>query len=162
MTDKERNALDEAMAEALESVEQREREAASRDEDDDAGVEVEVDTEDTDDEVAPPEEDELQKVKDQLVRLAADFDNYRKRSRKEVEDARKFGIEAFLRNILPVVDNFERALAVSGDDDHPVVSGIKMVHKQFADVLSQQGVKIFPRLSKPFTPCWDKDRKSVV
>lgn len=154
MTEKDsRTVLDEAMAEALESVEQREREAAARNEDDDA-VEVEVDEGVPDEAEAEKsaDDDEQQKLKDQLVRLAADFDNYRKRSRREVEDARKFGIESLLRNILPVVDNFERALSASGDEDHPIVHGIKMVHKQFADVLAQQGVKGFDSLGEIFDP----------
>ncbi|MEM6731217.1 MAG: nucleotide exchange factor GrpE [Myxococcota bacterium] len=148
--DQSRNALDEAMAEALESVEKRER--ASQD--DEEGVEVEVQDEVTESDDEPEAANESQQeLKEQMLRLAADFDNYRKRSRREVDDAKRFGIEALLRDVLPVMDNFERALATTPeDDDHPLVQGIKMVKKQFIDVLDQYGVKGFDSLGLSFDP----------
>ncbi|MEL6545624.1 MAG: nucleotide exchange factor GrpE [Myxococcota bacterium] len=152
--DQPRSALDEAMAEALESVEKRERESKGSA---DAGVEVEVPEEADESDAAEPEQapaaPEASELQDKLLRLAADFDNYRKRSRRELDDARKYGIESLLRDILPVLDNFERALAAtSEDDDHPLVQGIRMVMKQFQDILSQHGVKAFDSLGEIFDP----------
>ncbi len=152
-----RNALDEAMAEALESVEQREREAMgdSADADGDA-VEVETGKDEAAAESAAEDDGNTEshaELQDQLLRLAADFDNYRKRTRREMEDARKFGIESLLRDVLPVLDNFERALAAAEEDDsHPLVSGIRMVMKQFRDVLDHYGVRGFDSLGEVFDP----------
>src|SRR5690242_2305248 len=53
---------------------------------------------------------ELSKTRDQLLRTAADFDNFRKRSRREIEDSNRKGAEDLLRNLLPVFDNLERAV----------------------------------------------------
>src|SRR5438067_2004978 len=55
--------------------------------------------------------EELTRLKDVLMRTAADFDNFRKRSRREIEDARKGGREELLKELLPVFDNLERAIA---------------------------------------------------
>ncbi|MBC7793706.1 MAG: nucleotide exchange factor GrpE [Clostridia bacterium] len=137
--------LDRAMQDALESVEKREAEAT-----------VETDTGSNDETVAVRAELEqknadLAAMKDQLLRLGADFENLRKRSAREVDDARKFGVERFAREVLPVVDNLERALQHAKGGD-PVVDGVKMVAKQFVDTLGQFGVKSFEAVGKPFDP----------
>ncbi|MEL7305509.1 MAG: nucleotide exchange factor GrpE [Myxococcota bacterium] len=172
-----RNALHDAMAEALESVEKRERESqnarprASRSaEAGDPRSGAETGEEQDEDEhgnpvasseaEAPVPEAAEPDVNDRLLRLAADFDNYRKRSRRELDEARRFGIENLLRDLLPVVDNLLRAIAAETDavadadeaSKNPLLEGIRMVHKQFSDVLDQHGVRGFDSVGTVFDP----------
>ncbi len=146
------NDLDRAMQDALESVETREREAA--------GEMIEEPT--VADSTASAELAEARKaleaktaematMRDQMLRLGADFENLRKRSHREVEEARKMGMERLARDILPVVDNLERALQHAKGGD-PVVDGVRMVAKQLLDVLGQFGVKGFESVGQPFDP----------
>ena len=93
----------------------------------------------------PPEKDaeallaesrmECLKMREQWVRTAADFDNFRKRSRKEIDDARKAAREDLLKDLLPVFDNLERAMASAqrATEVKPVTDGLGMVLRQFAD-----------------------------
>jgi molecular chaperone GrpE len=101
---------------------------------------------------------EQAKLRDQLLRTAADFENYRKRSRKEVEDAHKKGSEELLKALLPVFDNLERAVvhaessASSGGDAKAIAEGVKMVLKQFQDSLGRVGIKRVGGVGVPFDP----------
>lgn len=108
------------------------------------GVELNLEAE------AVPSQEEI--LKDQLLRLAADFENFRKRSRKEQEDIRKFGIERFILDILPVVDNMDRALAHAGDKSDPLVDGIRMIVKQFRDTFLRHGIREVESLGTQFNP----------
>jgi len=86
---------------------------------------------------------DIAKLRDQLLRTAADFDNYRKRSRRDVEDAQKKGSEELLRALLPVFDNLERAVthAEQSTDAKAIAEGVKMVLKQFGDSLGRVSIK---------------------
>lgn len=97
---------------------------------------------------------ELGRVRDQLLRTAADFDNYRKRSRKEAVEAELRGREAFLKEILPVFDNLERAVAHAevATDVQSLLNGIRMVVRQFADTLSRLGIERIPTVASQFDP----------
>lgn len=97
---------------------------------------------------------EAAKLKDQLLRTAADFENYRKRSRREVEDAQKKGSEELLRAILPVFDNLERAVqhAEQSTDAKAIAEGVKMVLKQFTDSIGRVGIKRVAGVGQPFDP----------
>jgi molecular chaperone GrpE len=109
---------------------------------------------------APPEDPleaaraEAQKNRDQLLRVAADFDNYKKRSRRELGDAVKVGREDLLRDLLPVFDNLERASAHAGtaSDVKALAEGISMVQRQFVDVLGKLGVERVASVGEPFDP----------
>jgi molecular chaperone GrpE len=97
---------------------------------------------------------EAQKYRDQLLRTAADFDNFRKRSRREAEDAQRRGKENFLKEFLPVFDNLERA-ATSADvapDIKSVAEGIRMVLRQFGSTLDRVGIKRVETVGKAFDP----------
>lgn len=93
-------------------------------------------------------------LKDQLLRTAADFDNYRKRSRREVDDARQSGRETMLTDLLPVFDNLERAVGhvSAASDVQSLASGIQMVMKQFRDTLQRQGIERIQTVGQPFDP----------
>lgn len=99
-----------------------------------------------------PAEQEIEALRDQLLRLAADFDNYRKRTQREMEDVRNYGITGLLHDVLPVLDNLARALAHAESDKHPIVDGVRLVVKQFNDVLGRYGVKGFDSIGAPFDP----------
>jgi molecular chaperone GrpE len=109
----------------------------------------------------PPAEDPLAKAlaeatkfKDAWMRTAADFDNFRKRSRRELEDARKAGREELLKDLLPTFDNLERAVVASksATDVKGVVDGILMVMKQFEATLGRMNITKVTTVGNMFDP----------
>lgn len=98
---------------------------------------------------------ERDKLRDQLLRTAADFDNYRKRSRKDVEDAARRGREDAIRELLPVADNLERAIgaaAAAGSDAGALVEGVRMVLRLMTDALERLGVTRVVAVGERFDP----------
>lgn len=97
---------------------------------------------------------ELARVRDQLLRTAADFDNFRKRSRREVVEAERHGREELLRELLPVFDNLERASAhtENATDVQALADGIRMVIRQFSDTLGRIGIERIDAEGKAFDP----------
>jgi molecular chaperone GrpE len=97
---------------------------------------------------------EAARMKDAWLRTAADFDNFRKRTRKEVEDARRAGREDLLRAVLPVFDNLERAIQSSqrSTDVKAVADGLSMVQRQFVDALGREGIARVDTIGHPFDP----------
>jgi molecular chaperone GrpE len=97
---------------------------------------------------------ELARVKDALLRTAADFDNFRKRSRRELEEARRGGREDLLRALLPVFDNLERAIqsAQRSSDVKAMTEGLAMVQRQFVDALGREGIARVATVGKAFDP----------
>ena len=96
--------------------------------------------------------DELKKkyneLNDSHLRLMAEFDNYRKRTLREKADLIKNGGEAALKNLLPVVDDFERALQnIRNSDD---VEAVELIYSKFMAYLAQQGVKAIEAVGQPF------------
>lgn len=109
--------------------------------------------------------EELEGIKENLQRHAADFENAKKRLAKEREDFIKYGQENLIRSLLPILDNFQRALshaALPADAENDaekalkhfrnVFSGIEMVEKQFKDVMKNQGLKEIEALNQAFDP----------
>jgi molecular chaperone GrpE len=98
--------------------------------------------------------EEVSRLKDLWMRTAADFDNFRKRSRREVEDAKKSGKEDLLRAVLPVFDNLERAIqsAQRATDVKAVADGLTMVMKQLTDTLGRNGIQKVATVGNPFDP----------
>ena len=97
---------------------------------------------------------EVARIKEQLLRTAADFDNFRKRSRREAEDAERRGREETVRELLPVFDNLERAVLHAGQasDAKSVADGVSMVLRQFLDTLGRVGIKRTEAVGTPFDP----------
>ncbi|AKB41185.1 nucleotide exchange factor GrpE [Methanosarcina mazei] len=87
------------------------------------------------------EENEI--LKDQLFRLAADFDNFRKRTARQMEENRKSVLEQVLLDFVEVTDNFDRAIksARTAEDMGPIVSGIEQLSKQFFSILEKYGLE---------------------
>ena len=97
---------------------------------------------------------EVVRLRDQLLRTAADYDNYRKRTRRAEDDAERRGRERTLKDLLPVFDNLERAVqhAENAPDAQAVTSGLRMVLKQFVDTLEKTGIKRVATVGLPFDP----------
>lgn len=97
---------------------------------------------------------EAARMKDQWMRTAADFDNFRKRSRRELEDTRKAGKEDLLKEFLPVFDNLERAIqsAQRATDVKGVAEGLQLVHRQYLDTLARGGITKVTSVGALFDP----------
>ena len=97
--------------------------------------------------------DRLKDTHERLLRVAAEFDNFKKRAIKEREDAQKFGMERLLKDFLPVADNLERALDHAEEHDlRQVIEGVKLVQKLLETTLARHGVTGFSALGQPFDP----------
>lgn len=98
--------------------------------------------------------EKLRDTHERMLRAAADLDNYRKRAAKEKDEAQRFGIERVLKDLLPVLDNLDRALEqpVEGNDAGPLLAGVRMTRKLFEDALARNGVKGFSARGQPFDP----------
>ena len=96
--------------------------------------------------------EELEEAKDKYLRLQAEFDNFRKRTLKEKMELLKSGGESVLQNILPVVDDLNRAMNALGEipDDNPLKLGITLICNKFNDFLKQNGVQEIDALGKEF------------
>lgn len=158
------NIADDIIKEALKSVDKAKAEVA--------GVEIPVEAAPA---AAPASNEELETVKAQLelsmakgrelmgkvkdehermLRAVADLENYKKRAIKEKEEVQKYGTEKLLKDFLPVVDNFDRALdhARSSGDLDSLKKGVEMTRKLFEDTLGRHGVKSFSSKGEAFDP----------
>jgi molecular chaperone GrpE len=100
--------------------------------------------------------DELRREKDalqdRLLRTAAEFDNYRKRVERERRDLADYMKADILTEILPIVDNFERALQAPSSDGDSLRKGVDLIHKQMLDFLRKRGVTPIEALGADFDP----------
>ena len=108
------------------------------------------------------------------MRLHAEFDNYRKRTLKEKMDIIKAGGDKVLTEMIPLVDDFERALETvqNADDKEAIVEGMELIYSKFISFLNQHGVKEIEAIGEPFDadrfeavttiPVQDKSQKDVV
>jgi molecular chaperone GrpE len=89
--------------------------------------------------------------KNRYMRTLADFENFRKRSERDKQDFQRYAIANVMRDLLPVLDNFDRALdhAEEGDDFH---KGVLMIYKQLFDTLQKHGLKTIEQSGVPFDP----------
>jgi molecular chaperone GrpE len=112
-------------------------------------------------EAAPVDEavglkDALAAEKDRYVRLYAEFENYKKRTGRETDEFRKYANEKVLKEMLPVLDNLERAIVhvkeAPEEGVAKLLEGVELIRKQFADVLARFDVTPIPARDKPFDP----------
>ncbi len=99
-------------------------------------------------------EKEVKEHYDRLLRVAADFENYKKRAAREKEEWTKFANEDLIKGILPFIDNLERAVNHSEktEDYQSLVEGIKLTVQQLLNTLNKFGVSLIQSLGKPFNP----------
>jgi molecular chaperone GrpE len=105
--------------------------------------------------VAPADEglrEENQKLRDQYLRSRAEFENFRKRVEREKSEYFRYALADTLREILPVLDNFERALGTQGGSDEDFRTGVEMIYKQLGDALSRAGLEPIDPAGEPFDP----------
>jgi len=98
---------------------------------------------------------ERDEFKDKYLRNLAEIDNFRKRVKKEKEEYQKFALGEFFIDLLPVMDNLERALSTSRQETQasaPIISGVEMIHKQLVDLLKKHHVTEIAAEGKPFDP----------
>ena len=95
--------------------------------------------------------EQLSAEKDKYLRVAAEYDNFRRRSLKDKEDAADKAKSAVIIEFLGVIDNFERALA-SESADESFRKGVEMIYNQYVEILKKQGVEEIEAMDKPFDP----------
>ncbi len=93
---------------------------------------------------------------DRYLRLCAEFDNYKKRAQRQMDDHKKFSNTALIKDLLPVVDNLERALATSGGNqsttDACMAEGVEMTLSEIKNILAKYNVTPIESLGEPFDP----------
>jgi molecular chaperone GrpE len=104
-----------------------------------------------------PEEDKdilIKELKENNLRLLADFENFRRRKEEEVSHSRKYASEEIIKQFLGILDNFDRALATveSSHNLESFVTGIQMIHKQMRDVMHKEGVMEIKARGEHFDP----------
>ncbi|MDD3653934.1 MAG: nucleotide exchange factor GrpE [Desulfotomaculaceae bacterium] len=87
-----------------------------------------------------------------LARVQADYDNFRRRTRKEKADFYKYASEPLVVALLPVLDNFERALAAEGESVESFKSGVQMIFRQLMDILEAEGLTPVLAVGEQFDP----------
>ena len=100
-------------------------------------------------------EEAQKQAKDTLVkyiRQLAEFENFRKRSNSEKTAMYSNGVRDTVEKLLPVIDNFERAVEAADDKEDPMYKGVEMILKQFMEILENLGVKEIPSKGEPFDP----------
>ena len=95
---------------------------------------------------------QLESVKDQFVRLTAEYDNYRKRTAKEKDSLYQDAKADTIKEFLAVYDNLERAVATGGDEDSPHKKGLEMIFHQYQEILKKLGVAEIEAQGAPFDP----------
>lgn len=102
----------------------------------------------------PPAEPDAVALKDRLLRLQADFDNYRKRTQRDQAENNQRAVESLALELLPVIDHFEMGLR-NAEEHHaesPVIEGFRLVYDQFRAALAKSGVSGFESVGQPFDP----------
>src|SRR5262249_45694790 len=97
---------------------------------------------------------EAAEAQERYLRTLAEFENFRRRTNREREDWRRQGQEALLREILPALDNFDRALAAppARGSDPAFRTGVDLIHREFLAALERLGVRPFVAVGQPFDP----------
>lgn len=100
--------------------------------------------------------EELKALNDKYLRLAAEFDNYKRLAQRDQQNHIKFGNEQLIKELLPVVDNLERAIKAARDTgviaDNGLMQGIELTLKQFIGALGKFGVQAIPTVGQAFDP----------
>ncbi|SEM13755.1 molecular chaperone GrpE [Paenibacillus sp. cl141a] len=97
---------------------------------------------------------ELQEQQQRTLRVQADFDNFRRRTQKEKEDLGKYASSKLITELLPVIDNFERALQASEENPEfeSFSKGVSMIFRQLESVLATEGLSAMKSVGEPFNP----------
>jgi molecular chaperone GrpE len=136
-----------------------EQEEAQTNETVDSNPSEEVQTEEKDELTVANEtiaqlEAKIEEVENRALRAQADFENYRRRTLQEKEAANKYRAQNLVTELLPVLDNFERALKVEEPDEKmvPFLQGMNMVYRQLLDAVTTEGLEVVEAVGKEFDP----------
>lgn len=101
-----------------------------------------------------PRDEKIEELTDRVKRQMAEFENFRKRTEKEKSSMYEMGARDIIERILPVIDNFERGLAVIPEDkkEDPIAEGMEKIYKQIQKVFEEVGVKPIEAAGKEFDP----------
>lgn len=100
-------------------------------------------------------ERERDELRDRLLRTVAEFDNFRKRTERERRELADAASVDLIRDLLPVIDDFERALAAPGwSDQDGTRRGVELIHRQLLEALRKRGVEPFETVGHDFDPQW--------
>ncbi len=100
-------------------------------------------------------EAKVKEQQDSVLRAKAEVENMRRRTEQEIDKARKYALNKFSEELLPVIDNLERAIAAADAENEvikPVLEGVEMTHKTFIDVISKFGLKVINPEGEVFNP----------
>lgn len=116
-------------------------------------LETEIIEEDSEDEITKLKE-ELEAEQNKYLRLLADYDNFKRRNQKDKEIQTKFRSQSLLTDLLPVLDNFERALAVEAKSEEgtALLKGVEMVQKSLLEAVKREGLEEVEAVGQPFNP----------
>ena len=106
-----------------------------------------------------PLQQELDELQDRLLRTAAEFDNYRKRTDRERRELSDYVTADVMRDLLPIVDDLERALAAPANltanaEFAAFHQGVTLIHRQWLELLRKRGVEVLNVVGQPFDPEW--------
>ena len=98
--------------------------------------------------------EEIKALQDKYLRLAAEFDNYKRLSQREQRDYARFANESLLKELLPIIDNLERAIRASKENQgrDGLIQGVELILKQFMETLAKLGVRPISSVGKVFDP----------
>ena len=157
LKNQEAEAKAEAKAEAAETADAKDTEATEQEdtkatEKEDTKAAEKEDTKEAEKEDTKAAE-KIAALQDQVLRQMAEFDNFRKRTEKEKEQSFSNGAASVVEKLLPIIDNFERAIASRKEDtDAAYADGVEMIYKQFNTVLEGLGIKAIEAVGKEFDP----------
>lgn len=99
-------------------------------------------------------ETEVKESKDRILRVQADYDNFRRRTKIDKEAAAKYRAQNIIEEIIPAIDNFDRALGVKveSEDAKALLKGMEMVYRQLTDALKGEGLEIIETVGQSFDP----------
>jgi molecular chaperone GrpE len=99
-------------------------------------------------------EAKIKEMENRYLRLYADFENFRRRTRQEMEAAEKYRAQSLVSDLLPALDNFERALKIETENEQAksILQGMEMVYRSVLDALKKEGVEAIEAIGKPFDP----------
>lgn len=95
---------------------------------------------------------EIEELNSKLLRLQADFVNFRKRAEKEKESTISYALESFVCSLLPIIDNFQRAMESESNKEDNFYKGIEMIYQQLMKVFNENGVEEIKSLGENFDP----------
>ena len=144
--DKQADALSEKEHSAPEItvLEKRLAEKAAQESDDEEAAEAPVNLVDA--------REQIDELNARVLRLTADYDNYRKRAQREKEDVRQFSNQDLLEKLLPVLDNFEMAITAVKEADPSIKDGVQMIYDQLFAVLKGSGMEPIDAMGEAFDP----------